>query len=232
MARQVQACRAQGSPPHDRSATRMGLEALLDRENRQPVRHAVNRGEAFAMPGARRVHGIVAGNVLAALKSRQGASCMVFIENMTLRVADDALSTPDVFVTCDARDLRTERVFEHPTLVVEVLSASTRVFDRGVGFTAQRSLARLREYLLIAPDLRTVELFRRNAAGLFELHDHTGLDTLELAGPRFALPQAALLRGRTGRPRRHRTDPRTAVVRMPRARRAGLSGRTRAGTAG
>ena len=131
------------------------------------VEHAVNRGEAFAMPGARRVHGIVAGNVLAALKSRQGASCMVFIENMTLRVADDALSTPDVFVTCDARDLRTEMVFEHPTLIVEVLSESTQAFDRGAKFAAYRSLASLREYLLIDPDLRTVELFRRNAAGLF-----------------------------------------------------------------
>ena len=42
------------SVPH----TRMGLEALLDRENRQPVRHAFYCGEAFAMLGARRVHGI------------------------------------------------------------------------------------------------------------------------------------------------------------------------------
>jgi hypothetical protein len=54
------------SGPH----TRMGLEAFLDRENRQPARHEFYRGEAFAMVGARRVHGIVAGNVFVALKSR------------------------------------------------------------------------------------------------------------------------------------------------------------------
>ena len=180
------------SGPH----TRMGLEAFLDWENRQPARHEFYRGEVFAMVGARRVHGIVAGNVFAALKSRlKGARCMAFIENMKLRVADDALFYPDVFVTCDARDLRTEMVFEHPTLIVEVLSESTQAFDRGAKFAAYRSVASLREYLLIDPDLRTVELFRRNAAGLFELHDHTGLDTLELASLRLALPQAELFEG-------------------------------------
>ena len=147
----------------------MGLEAFLDWENRQSARHEFYRGEVFAMVGARRVHGIVALNVATALKSRlKGKPCMVFIENMKLRVADDALFYPDVFVTCDARDLRTEMVFEHPTLVVEVLSESTQAFDRGAKFAAYRSLASLREYLLIDPDLRTVELFRRNAAGLFE----------------------------------------------------------------
>ena len=180
------------SVPH----TRMGLEAFLDWENRQPARHEFYRGEVFAMVGARRVHGIVALNVATALKSRlKGKPCMVFIENMKLRVADDALFYPDVFVTCDARDLRTEMVFEHPTLIVEVLSESTQACDRGAKFAAYRSLASLREYLLIDPDLRTVELFRRNAAGLFELHDHTGLDTLELASLRLALPQAELFEG-------------------------------------
>ena len=180
------------SVPH----TRMGLEAFLDWENRQPARHEFYRGEVFAMVGARRVHGIVALNVATALKSRlKGKPCMVFIENMKLRVADDALFYPEVFVNCDARDLRTEMVFEHPTLIVEVLSESTQAFDRGAKFAAYRSLASLREYLLIDPDLRTVELFRRNAAGLFELHDHTGLDTLELASLRLALPQAELFEG-------------------------------------
>ena len=180
------------SGPH----TRMDLEAFLDWENRQPARHEFYRGEVFAMVGARRVHGIVAGNVFAALKSRlKGKPCMVFIENMKLRVAGGALFYPDVFVTCDASDLRTEMVFEHPTLIVEVLSESTQAFDRGAKFAAYRSLASLREYLLIDPDLRTVELFRRNAASLFELHDHTGLDTLELASLRLALPQAELFDG-------------------------------------
>ena len=180
------------SGPH----TRMGLEAFLDWENRQSARHEFYRGEVFAMVGARRVHGIVALNVATALKSRlKGNPCMVFIENMKLRVADDALFYPDVFVTCDERDLRTEMVFGHPTLIVEVLSESTQAFDRGAKFAAYRSLASLREYLLIDPDLRTVELFRRNAAGLFELHDHTGLDTLELASLRLALPQAELFEG-------------------------------------
>lgn len=107
-------------------------------------------------------------------------------------------------------------MFEHPTPIVEMLSESTQAFDRGARFAAYRSLASLREYLLIDPDLRTVELFRRNAAGLFELHGHTGLDTLELASLRLTLPQAELFEGLDeAAAGRHRTDPRTAVVRVP-----------------
>ena len=44
--------------------------------------------------------------------------------------------TPDVLVTCAARDLRTEMVFEHPTPIVEVLSESTQALDRGARFAA------------------------------------------------------------------------------------------------
>ena len=44
--------------------------------------------------------------------------------------------TPDVLVTCAARDLRTEMVFEQPTLVLEVLSESAQAFDRGARFAA------------------------------------------------------------------------------------------------
>jgi len=81
---------------------------------------------------------------------------------------------PDVFVTCDASDLRTEQVFTAPTLIAEVLSPSTEAYDRGLKFTAYRRLASLREYLLIHPDSREVQLFRRGADGLFTLHDLSG----------------------------------------------------------
>ena len=52
------------------------------------------------------------------------------------RATSSTASSPDVFVTCAARDLRTEMVFEHPTPIVEVLSESTQALDRGARFAA------------------------------------------------------------------------------------------------
>ena len=114
------------------------LTDFLAWEETQAERHEFVRGEVFAMVGARRVHGLVSLNIAAALKNQlRGSVCRVFNETMKLQVADDVLFYPDVFVTCDPADLRTELVFRAPTLVVEVLSPSTQSNDRGGKFTVR-----------------------------------------------------------------------------------------------
>jgi Uma2 family endonuclease len=165
------------------------LADFLAWEETQAERHEFVRGEVFAMVGARRVHGIVSLNVAASLKGQlRGSPCRVFNESMKLRVADDVLFYPDVFVTCDRDDLRTEQVFNAPTVVVEVLSPSTQAYDRGQKFTWYRRLASLREYLLVDPDTRELQLFRRGTNGLFTLHDLTGAPQVEFTSIGCTLP--------------------------------------------
>lgn len=166
----------------------MSLADFLVWEETQPERHEFVRGEVFvrgdvsAMVGARRVHGIVSLNIAAGLKSLlRGSRCQVFTESMKLKVSDDVLFYPDVFVTCDPADLRTDVLFRAPTVVVEVLSDSTQSYDRGQKFTWYRRLPSLQEYLLVDPDTRELQLFRRGADGLFTLHDLTGMPQVDLA---------------------------------------------------
>ena len=161
--------------------TKLSLQEFLDWEDQQAERHEFHRGEVFAMVGARRVHGLVSLNIAAALKTQlKGSPCRAFAESMKLKIGADTILYPDVFVTCDPADLRTEVVFTAPTLVVEVLSPSTQSYDRGSKFTLYRSLLSLREYMLVDPDTREVQLFRRGADGLFTLHDLTGREHIRL----------------------------------------------------
>lgn len=177
-------------------AQKLSLTDFLAWENGQDTRHEFWRGEVFAMVGARRVHGLVGGNLFAALKLRlKGSPCRAFVEGMKLQVADDAIFYPDVFVTCDAQDLKTDMIFRRPTLVAEVLSDSTQAFDRGLKFAAYRRLDSLQEYLLIDPDLRRVEVFRRNERGNFELVDQTGAPELVLDSLALRVPMAELFDG-------------------------------------
>ncbi len=167
----------------------MTLAEFLAWEETQPGRHEFVRGEVFAMVGARRVHGIVSGNVFATLRQQlRGTPCQAFTESMKLKVADDVLFYPDVFVTCDPADLRTDLLFRAPTVVVEVLSDSTQSYDRGQKFTWYRRLSCLQEYLLVDPDTREVQLFRRGADGLFTLHDLTGMPQVDLVSIGCSLP--------------------------------------------
>jgi len=61
-----------------------------------------------------------------------------------------------------------------------MLSPSTQSYDRGSRFTLYRSIVTLREYMLVDPDTREVQLFRRGADGLFTLHDLTGREHITL----------------------------------------------------
>lgn len=161
--------------------SKLSIAEYLEWENHQEARHELYRGEIFAMVGVRRVHGLVGGNVFASLKKQlKGSACQAFMEALKVQVAEDSIFYPDVFVTCDPADLKTDYIFRAPTVIIEVLSESTKAFDRGLKFALYRRLPSLQEYLLIDPDTRLVELFRKGPDGLFTLHDCT--DT-----PRFPL---------------------------------------------
>lgn len=174
--------------------TKPTLESYLDWEADQPERHYYYGGEIFAMVGVRQAHAHVSGNLYAALKAAlRGTPCRVFVADMKLLVREaDAVFYPDVTVSCDARDRSTPLYLAHPKLVVEVLSDSTAAFDRGGKFAACRRIETLEEYALIDIDARRVEVFRKNAAGFWELHEFSGAASVEFASLSVSVDAATL----------------------------------------
>ena len=116
-------------------AAKLTLADFIAWENAQAERHEFHRGEVFVMVGARRSRGRVVMNFGAQLMQwLKGSPCQVFSESMKVQVADDTIFYPDLFVTCDRDDLRTEVIFCAPLLVVEVLSPGTQAYDRSREF--------------------------------------------------------------------------------------------------
>lgn len=136
-------------------------------EDAQSDKHEFVAGEVFAMVGARRVHVAISLNVATLLKTHlRGGPCRTFMADMKVEVrAAECVFYPDVLVTCHPEDLAAETVMHHPRVIIEVLSDSTAAFDRGGKFAAYRQLASLEEYVLIDPDRRAVEVYRRMANG-------------------------------------------------------------------
>jgi Uma2 family endonuclease len=159
---------------------RLTLQAFLDWENAQPEKHEFHRGEIFAMTGGRRTHGRVLTNLVRFLGNHlDGSGCQVFADSMKVQIADDTILYPDVFVTCDKADLSTEQIFRAPKLVIEVLSPSTQAYDRSKKFALYRRLESLLEYILVDPDTRRIEAFRRTAQGQWLLQDMSDDDAME-----------------------------------------------------
>src|SRR5947208_8655191 len=66
----------------------------------------------------------------------------------------------------------------NPTLIVEVLSKSTKANDRGFKFAQYRKLESLRGYVLVSQREPRVETFDRQADGRWVLTESVGMDAV------------------------------------------------------
>lgn len=166
---------------------RVSVEDYLAGEGRADIKHEYLAGEVFAMAGASEAHVTIALNLATLLRSHvRGGPCRTYIADMKVRIeAANAFYYPDVFVTCDPSDAREALFKRHPRLVIEVLSDSTAAVDRGAKFAHYRRLESLTEYVLIEPERRAVDVFRRDMEGRWVLHPFAAGDTLELASLDF-----------------------------------------------
>lgn len=173
---------------------RMSAGDFLDWDASQRVRHEFVQGEVFAMAGAGEAHVTVAGNLYGALRRHlHGSPCRTFITGMKLRVeAADAFFYPDVMVTCSPADAADPLVKREPLLLVEVLSPATAAYDRGDKFVAYRRLDSPSEYLLVDPDSRRCDLYRRGADGLWVLHPFESGEAVALDSVSLTLAAEAL----------------------------------------
>lgn len=178
------------------AAARLAMSAVefLAWDATQTLRHEFVRGEVFAMAGAGEAHVTAALNTAMALRQHlRGSPCRTFITDMKLRVeAADAFFYPDVMVTCSPVDAADGQIKREPVLVVEVLSPTTAAYDRGDKFASYRRLPSLREYVLIDPDTRRCDVYRKGDDGLWVLHPFEPGQDLRLASVGLDLGVAVL----------------------------------------
>jgi Uma2 family endonuclease len=134
---------------------RYTLEEYLALERESDARHEFWDGEVFAMSGGTLAHERVmrnVGNLFQAQLGRRG--CEVFGSNMQIKVPSaPPYRYADGSIVCG--NVEVERfsgndLLLNPVLIYEVLSPSTEAYDRGDKFTHYKSIASLKEYLLIA----------------------------------------------------------------------------------
>ncbi|MBS0510605.1 MAG: Uma2 family endonuclease [Proteobacteria bacterium] len=165
-------------------------------EAEQPNKHEYVHGDTFAMGATSRRHMTISGNVFAAMDTAlEGTPCRTYMADMKLQAAaDDAYFYPDVLVTCDPDDHKADQFMRWPTLVVEVLSPATAAYDRGDKFAAYRRIASLKEFVLIDPDQRRIEHYRRTQADRWELEEIVPEQPLHLPSLEVSLPWTRVFR--------------------------------------
>lgn len=174
----------------------MTLAEFLQWEEAQTERHEYYRGEVFAMVGGTARHNRVVLNLAGRINDHlDGAGCQVFAENMKVQLANDASLYPDVMVTCGRAEASDELVITDPKLIIEVLSPSTRGYDKRDKFILYRTLLSLREYVLIDPAKRQVEVFTLTDAESWSLKDQTDTGALTLRAIDLVMPFEQVFKG-------------------------------------
>ena len=148
-----------------RPANFLTPEEYLELERKAEVKSEYFQGEMFAMAGASRRHGLIVTNLVRELSQRLKAKpCEVYSSDMRLRISQTGLYTyPDVVVACGELQFADNQkdTLLNPIVIIEVLSDSTRDYDRSEKFQQYRSLSSLREYITIAQDKCHVEQYTR-----------------------------------------------------------------------
>jgi Uma2 family endonuclease len=160
------------------------------------VRHEYFAGKITAMAGGTFSHNLMTVNLSRVLATAlEDSPCRVCSSDMRVRTRSTLYTYPDVAVVCAKPEFEGDRqdILTNPTLIAEVLSASTEDYDRGKKFEHYRSIASLQTYMLLSQSRILVEQFEKQPTGDWLLKTmESADDTMTIASLNVTLKVADL----------------------------------------
>jgi len=158
------------------------FEEYLVLEEKAPYKSEYEKGRILAMSGGTLDHSTISQNTGTAIANalrKKEKPCRVNNSDLKIRIEEyDKAVYPDVSVICGEASYFKNRkdIITNPLLIVEVISKSTRDYDRGTKFKQYRSLPSLKEYVLIEQDLAKVEVWTKLEENVWRILNISGLD--------------------------------------------------------
>ena len=167
-------------------------EEYLQMERQSEERHEFFRGEIFrmhghgellAMSGAGNNHNEIFSNLFGELVTQlKGKICRPSGPDMRMHIPGNALYTyADISIYCKKPvDGPDDDIATSPTVIIEILSPSTRNYDMGGKFDLYRDIPTLKEYILADTQSVRVYAFRINEGGHWELEEYKDIQDILL----------------------------------------------------
>lgn len=157
-------------------------EEYLELETAATSKSEYHNGQIIPMAGGTPNHNQIALNFSAALNfAFKGQPYRVFMSDMRLWIPQKRSYTyPDIMVVSGQLEYASGRkdTLTNPLIIAEVLSESTEDYDRGGKFKLYRSIATLREYILIAQSEMLVEQYAKTTDNKWILSESEGEDAV------------------------------------------------------
>ena len=170
---------------------RWTVEEFLDWDDGTDRRHELVDGRIVAMTPPSEAHATIVSNLTIQIGTRLRPPCRILGEfGVQLVNRNDNFYQFDLAVTCGAAEAGRRYVVD-PVLIVEVLSPSTQLHDRGRKLDDYRQLPSVQEILLVASEQRRVQHWRRDGARWI-VEDLIGDADLRLAAIADPIPLTAI----------------------------------------
>lgn len=173
-------------------------ETYLEQERQSPIKREYLDGQVYAMAGTSKIHNLISGNLYLLMRNGlQGLPCQTFIADIKVRIDQGKrFFYPDLLVTCDPRDDADLAYVDHPMVIIEVLSDSTELFDRGKKFQCYRVIPQLQDYVLVSSRDYLVEVLHRVEGDRWLLSLYEGLGAIAVINSlKLELPLATIYAG-------------------------------------
>lgn len=133
------------------------------------------------MSGASPRHNVIFSNLFSLGSQLKGTPCKPYGSDLRVYVSENSLFTyPDISIICG--EIIPPEIDEdsatHPIVLIEILSPSTRNYDRGDKFKLYRDIPTLKEYILVDSESISIEVFRLNAGNHWELEEIKSLNEI------------------------------------------------------
>ncbi|MEO8711182.1 MAG: Uma2 family endonuclease [Parafilimonas sp.] len=162
------------------SQQKISIEAYLEMENASLEKHEYYKGEVFAMSGAKMPHNKIASNLSGILYNKlRGKKCQPYGSNARVHIQSNTLFTyPDISIVCgEVLTLNNDEYnVLNPTVIIEILSPSTKNYDLGEKFKLYRDITVLKEYILVDSESIHIEVFRLNEKKHWELEEYNDVN--------------------------------------------------------
>lgn len=138
----------------------MSVDAFLDWERKQELRHEFDGVRVFAMNGGSLNHSRIATNIVRALDQRIRRPCEAWRGDVKVRTAA-GVRYPDVVVGCSATNGQSD-IVPDPVIVFEVIPPTTASVDRLVKNAEYRAIPSVRHCVLVEQNRKGVTVFSRD----------------------------------------------------------------------
>lgn len=182
---------------HERQEERYELIGGCPVPQNTPARVVLEGASApTMMTGASRQHNEVSAALLSTFRNlMKGKTCRAYANDAAVRTSTDQIRYPDIVVDCGTR-IDAGYIFEHPVLIAEVLSPSTKSFDLTSKVTEYWTIETLKYLLIVDPETRRAQLHSRGLHGapVLEVFDDSNR-SIQLSELGILLPLAEIFAG-------------------------------------